>query len=190
VTELERSSTIDGVVLVRPTVHGDGRGQFVETFRSDWFPDLGPMVQGNHAERRAGTLVGLHYHCLQTDYWYVVRGHGRAVLHDLRPDSATDGATQVIDLGEIGGADHNHLGLLIPPGVAHGILALTDLSLTYLVDRTYDPDDELGLAWDDPDVAAPWGVEHPVLSERDRSNPGRSTLVARRADPGPRVQSR
>jgi dTDP-4-dehydrorhamnose 3,5-epimerase len=178
VTELERSSTIDGVVLVRPTVHGDGRGRFVETFRSEWFPDLGPMVQGNHAERRAGTLVGLHHHRLQTDYWYVVRGHGRAVLHDLRPDSATDGATEVIDLGEIGGADHNHLGLLIPPGVAHGIVALTDLSLTYLVDRTYDPDDELGLAWDDPEVAADWGVDDPILSARDRTNPRRADLFA------------
>jgi len=82
----------------------------------------------------------------------------------------------VIELGEIAGADHNHLGLLIPPGVAHGIAAITDVSLTYLVDATYDPADELGLAWDDPAVGADWGLDAPILSERDRTNPASADL--------------
>ena len=119
--------------------------------------------------------MGLHYHLHQSDYWYVIRGHARAVVHDLRAGSPTEGATAAIDLGEIGG-DHNHLGLLIPPGVAHGIAALTDISLTYLVDATYDPADELGLAWDDPAVAADWGIAAPILSERDQANPTRAEL--------------
>ena len=88
------------------------------------------------------------------------------------------GATDVIDLGEIAGGDHNHLGLLIPPGVAHGIAALTDVSLTYLVDATYDPEDELGLAWDDPAVGADWGIDDPILSARDRANPASADLPA------------
>jgi dTDP-4-dehydrorhamnose 3,5-epimerase len=133
------------------------------------------MVQGNHAERRAGTLVGLHFHRHQTDYWYVVRGHARAVLHDLRTGSPTEGASAAIDLGEIAGEGHNHLGLLIPPGVAHGFAALTDVSITYLVDRTYDPADELGMRWDDVDVD--WGVADPVLSERDQANLRRADLT-------------
>lgn len=175
-TPLETSSQIAGMVVARPDIHVDDRGRFVETYRAEWFPAVGPMVQGNHAERQQGTLVGLHYHLHQSDYWYVVRGHARAVCHDLRVGSPTEGATMVVDLGEIAGEDHNHLGLLIPPGVAHGIAAVTDVSLTYLVDATYDPDDELGLAWDDLEVAADWGIEHPILSARDRANPTRAEL--------------
>lgn len=175
---LEPSPAIAGVVVAHPDVHGDDRGRFVETYRSAWFPGTRPMVQGNHAERRAGTLVGLHYHLRQTDYWYVVRGHARAVFHDLRAGSPTEGATTSIDLGEITGEGHNHLGLLIPPGVAHGIAALTDVSLTYLVDAVYDPADELGLAWDDPEVGADWGIDRPILSGRDQGNPRRRDLSA------------
>ena len=165
------SAVIDGIVVVEPTVHRDPRGLFVETYRREWFPAGREMIQGNRAERTAGSLVGLHYHLFQADYWYVVRGHARVVLHDLREGSATEGATLALDLGEVDGAEHNHLGVYIPPGVAHGFAALTDLTLTYLVDGYYDPADELGLAWDDPAVDADWGVADPVLSDRDRANP-------------------
>jgi dTDP-4-dehydrorhamnose 3,5-epimerase len=60
--------------------------------------------------------------------------------------------------------------------VAHGFAALTDMTITYLVDGDYNPADELGVAWDDPDVAADWGVTDPVLSERDKANPSRKEL--------------
>jgi len=66
--------------------------------------------------------------------------------------------------------------VFIPPGVAHGFAAVTDMVITYLVDGYYNPQDELGVAWDDPDVAADWGITDPVLSERDQSNPRRSDL--------------
>ncbi|MCU1371100.1 MAG: dTDP-4-dehydrorhamnose 3,5-epimerase-like enzyme [Ilumatobacteraceae bacterium] len=175
---LEPHATIAGVVVARPTIHADERGRFVETYRAEWFPGQAPMVQGNHAERRAGSVVGLHYHRHQADYWYVVRGHARAVLHDLRTGSPTEGATATVELGEVAGGDHNHHGLFIPPGVAHGFAALSDLSLTYLVDATYDPADELGVAWDDPEVGADWGVADPVLSERDQALPRRAAIPA------------
>jgi dTDP-4-dehydrorhamnose 3,5-epimerase len=80
-----------------------------------------------------------------------------------------------MDLGSDG--PEQHRGVYIPPGVAHGFAALTDLTITYLVDRTYDPVDELGVAWDDPAVEADWGVVEPVLSERDRANPARADLA-------------
>lgn len=163
---------IDGVVVRPLTPHGDERGRFLETFRQEWFPGAPTMVQGNHAVRRAGTVVGLHFHRRQADYWYLVGGRARAVLHDLRTGSPTEGATLHVELG----VDHP-LGLYIPPGVAHGFAALTDAELTYLVDRTYDPDDELGLAWDDPEVGADWGVAEPLLSARDRTLPSRSALA-------------
>jgi len=129
------------------------------------------MIQGNRTEKQAGAVVGLHYHLHQADYWYVLRGRARVVLHDLRAGSPTDGATLTIDLdGEV------DRGVFIPPGVAHGFASLTDLLMWYLVDNYYNPADELGVAWDDPDVGADWGVIDPVLSARDRANPCRTDL--------------
>jgi dTDP-4-dehydrorhamnose 3,5-epimerase len=118
----------------------------------------------------------LHYHLHQADYWYVPYGSARVVLHDLRDGSPTDGATQVLDLGG-GAGDHDHRGVFIPPGVAHGFAALTDMTITYLVDGYYNAADELGIAWDDPAVGADWGVADPVLSKRDRTNPRRADLA-------------
>jgi len=174
--EIRPSAQIDGVFVVEPSVHGDDRGQFVETYRRQWFPAGREMVQANRAERTAGSVVGLHYHLHQSDYWYVVRGHARVVLHDLRRGTPTDGATLVLDLGEVRQAPHNHLGVFIPPGVAHGFASITDLTLTYLVDGYYNPADELGVAWDDPVIDADWGLTDPVLSARDLANPRRDAL--------------
>jgi dTDP-4-dehydrorhamnose 3,5-epimerase len=67
----------------------------------------------------------------------------------------------------------------IPPGVAHGFASLTDLTLTYLVDGYYDPSDELGVAWDDPDIGADWGVTDPILSARDAALPPRREVSVR-----------
>jgi dTDP-4-dehydrorhamnose 3,5-epimerase len=103
----------------------------------------------------------------------------RVVLHDLRVGSPTDGATQTLEIGGPAGAPERHRAIYIPAGVAHGFAALTDATVTYLVDRYYDPGDELGVAWDDPEVAADWGVENPILSERDRNNPKRAEITDR-----------
>lgn len=170
--EVIASELIDGVYHVFPTVHRDDRGLFVETFRRQFIPGGGrEMIQSNRADRTANSLVGLHYHLHQSDYWYVPFGSARAVLHDLRAGSPTDGATEEVDMG---GDDHR--GLYIPPGVAHGFAALTDMTITYLVDGYYNPADELGVAWDDPDIDANWGVEDPVMSQRDRDNPRRKQI--------------
>jgi dTDP-4-dehydrorhamnose 3,5-epimerase len=177
---LSPSDVIDGVVVVSPDIHGDERGIFIETYRRNWFPGGREMIQGNRGDRRAGALVGLHYHLHQADYWYVPFGRARVVLHDLRTGSATDGATLTIDLGsEPGtpGVEHDHRGIYIPPGVAHGFSALTDMTITYLVDGYYNPADELGVAWDDPEIAADWGITDPVVSARDQANPRRADLA-------------
>ncbi len=169
--EIHESDVIAGVFVVHPSVHGDHRGRFVETYRRSWFPGGREMVQSNRADRQRGALVGLHYHLHQADYWYVPFGTARVVLHDLREGGPTDGATLQLDL-----SGDDHTGVFIPPGVAHGFAALTDMVITYLVDGYYNPADELGVAWDDPEVAADWGVADPVLSERDRTNPRRADL--------------
>lgn len=175
--EITPSELIEGVYVVRPRVFGDERGYFVETYRREWIPSGREMIQGNRGNRIAGCLVGLHYHLHQADYWYVPFGHARVVLHDLRQGSSTDGNTQMIDLGEVDGAANEHLGVYIPPGVAHGFASITEMAITYLVDGYYNHADELGVAWDDPDIAADWGLSgEPILSERDRSNPRRSEI--------------
>ena len=165
------SDVIDGVYIVDPQIHGDERGYFVETYRRQWFPNGREMIQGNRGDRQAGAIVGLHYHLHQADYWYVPYGTARVVLHDLRQGSPTDGATWWTDLG-----GDRHQGVYIPPGVAHGFAALTDMTITYLVDGYYNAEDELGVAWDDPEIDADWGVSNPVLSRRDQSNPSRRRL--------------
>ena len=105
------------------------------------------------------------------------------ILHDLRTGSPTEGATEALEISE-----QDCRGLFIPPGVAHGFASLTDLTLTYLVDSYYNPADELGVAWDDPEIAAEWGLSDPTLSARDRANPRRADIdPARRPHAGLRV---
>jgi dTDP-4-dehydrorhamnose 3,5-epimerase len=165
------SDKISGVWIVEPSIHGDQRGLFIETYRREWCPNGREMLQGNRANRQAGALVGLHYHLHQADYWYVPFGHARVVLHDLREGGPTDGATHELDL-----TGDNHLGVFIPPGVAHGFAAITDTVITYLVDGYYNPADELGVLWSDPIIDADWGIADPILSARDQSNPLRADL--------------
>src|SRR5215207_7429262 len=163
------SDVIKGVFVVEPQIHGDDRGYFIETYRREWFPLGREMIQGNRGDRVAGSVVGLHYHLHQADYWYVPYGTCRVV-------SPTDRATLTIDLGARDDGTHDHRGVFIPPGVAHGFAALTDMTITYLVDGYYNPADELGVAWDDPAVDADWGVTDPILSDRDRANPRRADI--------------
>ena len=179
--EVVESELIAGVYVVQPVIHGDERGIFIETYRREWFPQGREMLQGNRGNRQAGAVVGLHYHLHQADYWYVPMGACRVVLHDLREGGPTDGATQTIDLGTRPDGTHDHRGVFIPPGVAHGFASLTDMTITYLVDGYYNQADELGVAWDDPAIGADWGVVEPILSQRDQTNPTRADL-----DPGAR----
>ena len=173
-TDIQPSDTIAGVFVCTPQTYGDARGFFVETFRREWVPGSREMIQANRADRVAGTLVGLHYHLHQADYWYVPFGTARMVLHDLRLGGPTDGVTMALDL-----SGDNHRGVYIPPGVAHGFAALTDMTITYLVDQYYNPADELGVRWDDPAVTADWGVAEPLLSQRDQNNPYRADIEPR-----------
>ena len=164
--EVQPSEVIPGVVIVRLQAHGDDRGRFVETFRQEWVPGATPMVQGNRSDSKAGVLRGLHYHLRQADWWYAPSGRIFVAMHDLRRSSPARGASLALEIG-----DGDQVGIYIPPGVAHGFQAVTDATLTYLVDRYYDGSDELGLAWDDPTASIPWPIPEPVLSSRDQANP-------------------
>lgn len=167
------SETIAGVLVVEPQVWSDARGMFVETFRQEWLPAGAPtMVQANRADREAGSLVGLHYHRFQADFWNVQFGRALVALHDLRASSPTDAKSMTLEIGP------DHRGIYIPPGVAHGFYALTDMTITYLVDQYYNPEDELGVAWNDPELGIEWPNLEPVLSKRDHENPKRRDISA------------
>ena len=157
-------SPIDGVRIWRPQVHGDDRGRFVEVFRAAALPE--PMAQSNHSRSAPGVLRGLHYHRNQADLWYLVAGRAQVGLADLR---AGEGVPVTHSFVLDGGTP---TAVYVPPGVAHGYLALTEIDLIYWVTREYDPDDENGVAWDDPTLAIAWQLDGPpVVSERDARNP-------------------
>ena len=136
---ITESEIIADVWTVDPDRHGDERGHFFETYRRSWFPLGREMVQGNRSDKAAGAVVGLHYHLHQADYWLCTKGRARVVLHDLRVARRPMGRPNMLEISE-----DNCRGVFIPPGVAHGFASLTDLTLTYLVDSYYNPEDELG----------------------------------------------
>lgn len=167
-TNLEASTQIDGVIIAHLRAFADERGRFMETFRREWFPQRSwNRLQMNRSDSKAGVLRGLHYHHKQVDYWYVPAGRLRAGLVDLRPNSPTYLATQTVEMG-----GENNIGLYIPIGVAHGFLALTEVTLTYIVDNYYDGGkDELGVAWNDPSLGLDWQLQQePLISQRDAEN--------------------
>jgi dTDP-4-dehydrorhamnose 3,5-epimerase len=157
----------EGVVLVRLEAHADVRGSLTETYRAEWLPGARPMVQSNLSISAPNVLRGLHFHREQADYWCVLTGAAFVALVDLRAGSPTEGRKAEIRID----AERERFGLYIPPGVAHGFHAQTEVHLQYLVDATFTGEDEFGLAWDDPDVGIDWPVRDPILSERDRTNP-------------------
>lgn len=166
-SHIEESALIKDVQIVNLQTFGDDRGRFTETFRKEWFPQRSwDIVQTNRSESKAGVLRGLHYHFHQVDYWFAAAGQIRAALYDLRPGSPTYGAAQTLEIG-----GENQKGIFIPVGVAHGFYTVKDAILIYIVDNYYNGADEFGVAWNDPEIAMPWGVESPILSSRDAANP-------------------
>jgi dTDP-4-dehydrorhamnose 3,5-epimerase len=171
---LIESTSIEGVFLVQLDTFKDDRGRFAEIFRKDWFPQRDwQILQSNRSESESGVLRGLHYHHNQVDYWHLTTGSIRAGLVDLRISSPTRGVAQTIDINQDDG-----IGLFIPVGVAHGFFSRSRSTLIYFVDSYYDGSDEFGVAWNDPSIGLDWGVETPILSERDKTNPRLEAIPA------------
>ncbi|MGN6275461.1 MAG: dTDP-4-dehydrorhamnose 3,5-epimerase [Solirubrobacterales bacterium] len=163
---------LDGVALIEPQVHGDERGFFVETFSREGWRELGvevEFVQHNHSRSSRGTLRGIHFQTEpgQAKLLRCVRGEILDVAVDLRRDSPTYGQWEAHVLDDL-----KHRQLFVPVGFGHGFAVLSDAAdVAYQVSSYYDPSTEAGIRWDDPDVGIDWGVETPLLSERDKTAP-------------------
>jgi dTDP-4-dehydrorhamnose 3,5-epimerase len=164
---------LDGLVLLAPTVHGDERGFFVETFRADVARSHGmptDFVQDNHSRSRQGTLRGVHFqtHPGQGKLVRVARGRVFDVVVDLRRGSPTFGEWEGVLLDDVSGQM-----LWIPVGFGHGFLVLSDVAdFVYKCTAYYDPATEAGIRFDDPDVGIDWGSEVELLySQRDAEAP-------------------
>ena len=165
-------TSLDGVLLLEPAVHGDDRGFFVETFRANVWGELGidvEFVQDNHSRSRRGILRGMHF---QTDPGQAklvrcARGQILDVVVDLRRDSNTFGRWDGHELD-----DANLRQLWVPVGFAHGFCVLSEeADVVYKCSSYYDPATEAGIAYDDPDVGIAWPDLELLVSERDRSAP-------------------
>ena len=148
---------IKGLCLIRPTVHGDRRGYFMETYNQRDMEEAGlniVFVQDNQSMSTKGVLRGLHFQKQypQTKLVRVIKGSVFDVAVDLRRDSETYGKWH----GELL-TEENKKQFLIPRGFAHGFLVLSDTAeLCYKCDDFYHPNDEGGLAWNDPEIGIVW----------------------------------
>jgi len=161
-----------GVSLRRPARHVDQRGDLAEIFRRDW--DVGPdPVQWNLVRNRPNTLRGVHAHVRHSDYLMVVTGQMRLALKDIRSDSLTLGLAAELDL-----CADDLCVVIIPPGVAHGFHCLHEAVHLYAVTDYWSPSDELGCAWNDPDLGFDWPLNNPpLLSERDNAAGSLADLI-------------
>ena len=163
-------TSIPDVLLLEPTVHGDARGYFMETFRESWLHEHGidlNFVQDNQSCSTQGTLRGLHYQLKkpQGKLVRVVSGEVFDVAVDMREGSATFGRWA----GDIL-SSQNKRQLWVPPGFAHGFYVLSESAeLHYKCTDYYFPEHEQNLLWNDPDVGIEWPLLNgsPLLSGKD-----------------------
>ena len=169
-------TAIPEIKLFKPTIHRDGRGLFVESFRQDIFNQATgtnhEFIQDNHSRSSKGVLRGLHYQLpphAQGKLVRVISGAVFDVAVDIRRSSPSFGQWVGAELSA-----ENHHQLWIPPGFAHGFVVLSDTGdLVYKATAYYAPESDRGLLWNDPDIAIAWpqlDIDF-SLSEKDQHQP-------------------
>ena len=174
--------SISDVILIEPTVHGDKRGYFVETFRQDLFEEaLGykvKFIQDNESKSSKGVLRGLHYQLepySQSKLLRVIEGSVLDVAVDIRKSSPTFGQHVAVELTE-----KNKRQLFVPHGFAHGFVVLSDsATLAYKVDNYYAPEHDRGIAFNDIKLGIDWRLtmQELHLSEKDKTQPLLSDVI-------------
>lgn len=164
---------IDGLVLVKPKVFGDNRGFFLESYKKSDFIKNGiecEFVQDNHSKSTKGVLRGLHYQVkpkAQAKLVRCVKGRIYDVAVDLRPESKTFAKWVKAELSE----ENQHM-LFIPSGFAHGFVVLSEeAELIYKTNNEFSAELDRGVLWCDKDINVDWGVNNPILSEKDKVQP-------------------
>lgn len=165
---------IDGVIILEPKVFGDHRGFFMESWSKREFEKMGlfyEFVQDNHSLSTVkGTLRGIHFQRgekAQAKLVRCARGSVLDVAVDLRSKSTTYKQWIAVELSE-----ENKRQLLIPRGFGHGFMTLTDhVEFLYKADNYYAPNAEGSIRWNDPELAINWGIEEPILSQKDAEAP-------------------
>ena len=168
--------TIPDVILIEPSIHGDNRGYFVETFRQDLFEEATGykvnFIQDNESKSTKGVLRGLHYQLppyTQAKLVRVIKGSVLDIAVDIRRSSPTFGQYVAVKLTE-----ENKYQLFVPHGFAHGFVVLSDsATFTYKVDNYYAPKHDRGIAFNDKDLAIDWQLPSEVLqfSDKDKTHP-------------------
>ena len=167
-------TSLPGVCIVEPVVHGDHRGYFMETYSTKAFADIGigaQFVQDNQSfTAQKGTLRGLHFQnapMAQAKLVRVTRGAVLDVAVDLRKGSPTYRQWVGVELSA-----ENKRMLYIPRGFGHGFVTLTDdVEFCYKVDNLYSRECDRGVRFDDPAIGVNWGVKDPILSQKDTASP-------------------
>ncbi len=163
---------IDGLKVILPTVFGDERGYFMETYHYNDFKEVGieaTFVQDNQSASKKGVLRGLHFQLQypQDKLVRVIRGEVFDVAVDLRQDSPTYGQWYGVHLSE-----ENKKMFFVPKGFAHGFLVLSDYAeFAYKCTDFYHPNDEGGLLWNDPEIGICWPLPEDmelIISEKDK----------------------
>lgn len=171
---------LPGVTLIEPKVFQDARGFFLESYHQAKFAAAGldvTFVQDNHSRSVRGTLRGLHAQRRrpQGKLVRVIVGEIFDVVADIRPDSPTFGRW----LGVVLSAE-NFRQLYVPPGFVHGFCVVSDAAeVLYKCTALYDPTDEIGVVWNDPELGVDWPIRSPLLSEKDRRLPTLRGLTER-----------
>jgi dTDP-4-dehydrorhamnose 3,5-epimerase len=168
---------LDGPILLEPTVHGDERGFFQETYRLSAFADLGipdAFIQDNHSRSRCGIVRGMHFQPGMAKLVRCVRGAILDVVVDIRRGSPAFGRWEAVRLD-----DERHHQFYCPDGFAHGFCVLSDVAdVVYKTSAYYDPALEAGFAYDDAEVGIEWPAELELIpSARDRSAPRLSEIA-------------
>lgn len=174
------NTPVAGLKIIQPKVWGDARGHFFESYSEAAFVAAGlptNFVQDNQSLSAKGILRGLHFQkppFAQGKLVRVIKGAVLDVVVDLRSSSPTYGQHHAIELNE-----DNKTMFWIPPGFAHGFLTLADDTIfVYKVTGLYNKESEGGLLWNDPALGINWGIENPLLSDKDRILPLLSELPA------------
>jgi dTDP-4-dehydrorhamnose 3,5-epimerase len=169
-----RTLDIEGPLVIQPKVFFDDRGYFFETFNEEVFSQYGLPThfrQDNQSLSQKGALRGLHFQAppyAQGKLVRVIMGAVYDVIVDIRKGSPTYGKHYGLEL-----TGENFTMFWIPEGFAHGFSTLADNTIfSYKCTNVYNRSSEGGILWNDPDLSIDWRINDPVLSQKDRLNPG------------------